>query len=349
MTIDTSKPVLVTGATGYIAGWIVRRLLEEGATVHAAVRDPENKKKVAHLDALAEQLPGAIRYFRADLLEEGSYREAMEGCGVVFHTASPFTSKYTDPQRDLVDPAVKGTRNVLQQAAKTSSVTRVVVTSSVAAVYGDNQDRPKNGDKFAEEDWNTTSTLTHQSYSCSKVMAEREAWKIADAQTQFRLVTVNPSFVMGPNLADASTSESFAIIGQMIGGMMRTGAPALEIAVVDVRDVAEQHVRAAFHPDAHGRYICSAQDSSYIEIAASIRRNFGSKYAVPSTTLPKWLVWLIGPMLNKLVTREFVTKNIGHPLRIDHGRSVRELGMTYRPLDETTKDMVEQMVRAKGR
>lgn len=137
---DAKEPVMVTGATGYVAGWLIKRLLEEGKTVHAAVRDPSRVAKLSHLNAMASSLPGELKYFKTDLLEEGSYGEAMKGCGVVFHTASPFTSKISDPQRDLVDPAVKGTRNVLETANATKSVKRVVLTSSCASIYGDSQD-----------------------------------------------------------------------------------------------------------------------------------------------------------------------------------------------------------------
>ncbi|MCB1175872.1 MAG: NAD(P)H-binding protein, partial [Leptospiraceae bacterium] len=94
--IDTTKPVLVTGATGYVAGWVVKRLLDEGLTVHAAVRDPDNQEKLKYLNALVDTAPGKIKYFKADLLDEGSFAQAMQGCQVVFHTASPFTSKIKD-------------------------------------------------------------------------------------------------------------------------------------------------------------------------------------------------------------------------------------------------------------
>ncbi|MEO1001420.1 MAG: NAD-dependent epimerase/dehydratase family protein, partial [Pseudomonadota bacterium] len=159
---DTSAPVLVTGATGYVAGWIVRRLLEEGFAVHAAVRDPENAEKTAHLTAMAAELPGTLQLFRADLLEPGSYGAAMAGCGVVFHTASPFSTNVADPQRDLIDPAVKGTENVLASVNETESVTRVVLTSSCAAIYGDAADcaAAPNG-TLTEEIWNTTSSVDH--------------------------------------------------------------------------------------------------------------------------------------------------------------------------------------------
>ena len=162
-TIDRAKPVLVTGATGYVAGWLVKMLLDEGLTVHAAVRDPDNTTKVQHLLDLATKAPGEIRFFKSDLLVEGSYAEAMHGCELVYHTASPFTSKIDDPQKDLIKPAVDGTRNVLQQANRTESVKRIVLTSSCAAIYGDNIDLKSTPDGvFTESVWNTSSTPTHQ-------------------------------------------------------------------------------------------------------------------------------------------------------------------------------------------
>ena len=110
--VDTTAPVMVTGGTGYLGSWVVRGLLEAGATVHAAVRNPDDAAKVAHLEAAAQAGPGRLRLFAADLLQEGSYDRAMEGCAAVIHTASPFIRAVSDPQRDLVTPALEGTRNV---------------------------------------------------------------------------------------------------------------------------------------------------------------------------------------------------------------------------------------------
>ncbi|MDX1292309.1 MAG: NAD-dependent epimerase/dehydratase family protein, partial [Hyphomonas sp.] len=138
--IDTNTPVLVTGATGYVAGWLIRQLLEAGVTVHAAVRDPDNAEKRAHLDAMAASLPGDIRFFKADLLDDGSFDAATQGVGTVFHTASPFIVQYDDPQKDLVDPAVNGTENVLRSASRVDSVKRVVLTSSCAAIFSNIND-----------------------------------------------------------------------------------------------------------------------------------------------------------------------------------------------------------------
>ena len=107
------KTVLVTGATGYIASWIVKFLLEDGHTVHAAVRNKEDKKKTKHLDEIASKSNGELKYFESDLLNDGSYTKAMKDCEIVFHTASPFIMDSKNPQTEVIDPAVKGTRNVL--------------------------------------------------------------------------------------------------------------------------------------------------------------------------------------------------------------------------------------------
>ena len=183
--IDKSKPVMVTGATGYVAGWIVKRLLDEGLTVHAPVRDHKSAEKLQYLNKIAGNAPGEIIFYEADLLAEGSYAGAMAGCQIVFHTASPFKMHVADPQRELVDPAQLGTRNVLEEVNRTSSVKRVVLTSSCAAIYGDNADlkaTPKG--IFTEEIWNTSSSLEHQPYSYSKTVAEKEAWEINRKQTR---------------------------------------------------------------------------------------------------------------------------------------------------------------------
>ena len=342
--IDKNKPVMVTGATGYVAGWIVKRLLEEGVTVHAAVRDPNDKKKVRHLDELAVGLPGTLRYFKADLLEQGSYAAAMAGCGVVFHTASPFTLNVRNPQKELVDPALQGTRNVLETAKRTETVKRVVLTSSCAAIYGDNSDIDSTpAGIFTEEVWNNSSSLDHAPYSYSKAVAEREAWQIARSQSAWDLVVVNPSLVIGPGVNPHGTSESFNIIRQMGDGTMKAGVPDLGLGAVDVRDLAEAHLRAAFLPTAAGRNIISGHNTSLLGIAKALLPKFDA-YPVPRRNLPKWLVWLVAPIVDKATTRKFVSRNVGYAWSADSSKSMRELGMVYRPLENSIRDMFQQMI-----
>jgi nucleoside-diphosphate-sugar epimerase len=340
--IDTSRPVLVTGATGYVAGWIVKGLLDAGATVHAAVRDPNNAAKVAHLTALAEDAPGTLVLCAGDLTQPGSYAEAMAGCGVVFHTASPFIRSVEDAQRDLVDPAVGGTRDVLETANGVDTVTRVVVTSSVAALYTDAVEcAAAPGGELTEDLWNTTASLDYEPYSFSKVEAEKEAWRIADAQDRWRLVVINPSLVIGPSLQQQPTSASFAIVNQLIGGQMRIGAPRVSLGVVDVRDVAKAHIAAGFLPHAEGRNIVSGHSTDTLDMGKQLRRHFGSSLPLPRNAIPKWLFKVAAPAFG--VSRRYVEGNVDHPFAADNSKSRLSLGATYRPLQESLVDMVEQM------
>lgn len=344
---DLTAPVLVTGATGYVAGHIVRRLLEEGYTVHAAVRDPDNATKVRHLTELADRLPGTIRYFRSDLLQTGSYVDAMQGCETVFHTASPCHLAVEDPQRDLVEPALSGTSNVLQTVNETATVRRVVLTSSCAAIFGDNADVESSvTGAFTEADWNTTSTLDHQPYAYSKVLAEKEAWRIAGAQDRWDLVSVNPSVVVGPGLNAQGSSATYEFLVKFADGSMKSGAPDYGMGKVDVRDVAEAHMKSAFTPSASGRYLICAKNTSFPEVAAVLRREFGDDWPFPKRTLPKWIIWLFGPLKDRTLTRKMIRRNIGYPFVADNSRSVNDLGMTYRSVEESIVDLFQQIVDA---
>ncbi len=345
MQIDTSSPVMITGATGYVAGWIVKDLLEAGVTVHAPVRDPDNADKLQYLNRIAESAPGAIKYFKADLLSEGSYADAMAGCSIVFHTASPFRIEVADPQKELVDPALLGTRNVLEEANRTPSVQRVVLTSSCVAIYGDSADLEKtpNG-VFTEEIWNTTSSIDHQPYSFSKTVAEKEAWKMAGAQDRWKLVVINPSLVLGPGINPHGTSGSFDLVRQLGDGALKAGVPDLRIGAVDVRDLSRAHIAAAYLSDAEGRHIVSGHNTTFLEMAGTLLGKYGKDYPIPRRTMPKWLIWLVAPMVSKGMTRKIVSRNIGHPWTADNSKSKRALGVTYRPLKESMTDFFQQMI-----
>jgi dihydroflavonol-4-reductase len=347
LQITTDKPVMITGGTGYVAGWIVKKLLEAGLTVHAPVRNPDAPEKIKHLTELAESLPGEIKFFKADLLDQGSYKEAMAGCQIVFHTASPFTIDVKDPQKELVDPAQLGTRNVVEEVNRTESVQRVVLTSSCAAIYGDNADLAEtpNG-VFTEEIWNTSSSLEHGAYSYSKTVAEKEAWNIHDHQSRWDLVVINPTLVIGPGINPHATSESFNIIKQFGDGSMKAGAPRIGFGVVDVRDLAQAHFTAAFTPKAKGRHIINGHNTDFIEMAATLLDKYGYGYPIPRKALPKWLVWLVGPMMDKTITRKWVARNVNVPWKGDNSKSIRELEMNYRPLKDSMIDFFEQAIES---
>lgn len=348
-TIDKSKPVLVTGATGYVAGWIIKLLLEEGITVHAAVRNPNDKDKLFHLNRIADHAKGNIRYFKADLLTPDSYFEAMQDCELVIHTASPFTTTVKDPQKELVDPAVRGTENVLLSANKTPSVRRIVLTSSCAAIYTDASDcqMAPNG-ILTEAVWNTTASLSHQPYSYSKTLAEKKAWELVEKQSQWDLVTINPSLVLGPMLSPKhTTSESLNILKQFGNGTMKLGTPRMGIGIVDVRDVAKAHMLAGFTPSASGRYITSGHNTDFLEMAQTLQSKFGNKYPIPTNALPKWLLMIVGPMANKLFTRKMIRNNINIEFKADNSKIKKEFNLNFLPLKTTMEDSFQVLVDEK--
>ena len=337
---------MVTGANGYVASWLVKRLLEDGVTVHAAVRNPDNEKKVGHLKEAAANAPGNLKFFKADLLTPGAYSEAMQGCELVYHTASPFTTDVRDPQKELIEPAVMGTQNVLNSAKEVSSVKRVVVTSSCAAIYTDCIDTVNApGGKLTEEVWNTTSSLEYQPYSYSKTMAEKAAWEIADSQDNWDLVTINPCLVLGPALnPHQTTSESVNILKMMGGGQLKMGAPRMGMGLVDVRDVAEAHYRAGFTSAAKGRYITAAHNTDFVEMSQALLPKYGDQFPLPKKALPKWLLMLVGPMTNKLFTRKFIRNNVNVPWTADNSKIKKELGMNFKPMKQTMEEAFQVLI-----
>ena len=344
MDIDKSKPVLVTGANGYIASWVVKYLLEQGVNVHATVRNPDDQKKVGHLLAMAEACDAELKLFKADLLNAGDFDAAMQGCELVMHTASPFVIMgIKDPQRELVDPAVQGTRNVLEAVNRCESVKRVVLTSSVVGIYGDAVDMQQTASGvFTEEHWNTTSSVNHQPYNYSKVAAEKVAWDIAKAQSRWDLLTINPGLVLGPSLTTASASGSFDTMKQFFNGSLKMGAPALEFGLVDVRDVALAHIQAGFTPQASGRHICVSESMTMLGMGKVLRQHFGDKYPFPRRELPKFMIWLAGPFSG--ITRPFVAKNVGYPLAFDNSYTRKDLAMDFRSASDAVVEFFQQLI-----
>jgi nucleoside-diphosphate-sugar epimerase len=334
---------LVTGASGYIASWIVKYLLEEGKTVHGTVRKISDTAKIGHLLKLQEEHPGQLTLFEADLLDKGSFRKAMEGCTVILHTASPFfIMKIKDPLRDLILPALEGTRNVLTLAAEFPGGKRIVVTSSVAAIYGDAADVLQvPGQCFTEEQWNTTSTADHNPYQYSKTLAEREAWKMAGEQRQWKLAVINPGFVVGPSLTKRVDSTSIDTMRSLLNGKYKSGAPDLWFGVVDVRDVARAHILAATREEASGRHLCVAEVMPIMTMAGVLKEKYPTM-PIPTKKVPGFLLYLVGPLMG--FSWKFLKLNLGIPYRFDNARS-KSLGLHYRPVKETLIDHAEQLIR----
>lgn len=334
--------VMVTGGTGYLGSWVVKGLLEKGYAVRLAMRNTNDKSKVQHLSTIEQNAAGKLEYFEADLLEAGSFDVAARGCQSIIHMASPFTLRFKDPQAELIDPALKGTQHVLQAATNSGTVKKVILTSSVAAVHGDNIDMKALGiEAFTETQFNYSSSLTHQPYSFSKVTAEKEAWKIHNQQQHWQLVVINPSFVMGPPLNETTNSESIALMKDLLSGKYHAGAPDLMFGFVDVRDVAQAHILALENEQAQGRYLLAERVASLFDLSEIIKSIFGKTYKLPRMKAPKFLVTLLAPSFG--LTRKFVRRNVGHPIRLDTTKSREQLHLAYTPLKQTIRDMVERM------
>ena len=342
--IDRSKPVLVTGGTGYLASWIIKKLLEQGSVVNATVREPSNIQKISHLTALADASDGQLKLFKSDLLDSGSFDEAMRDCELVIHTASPFfVTGIKDPQEQLIRPAREGTRNVLESANRTATVKRVVLTSSVVAVYGDNADIAlAPGGVFTETEWNVTSSSAHQPYAYSKTIAEKEAWAIATEQNRWDLLTINPGWILGPSVSKRRDSLSINTMVQLGDGTFKTGVPELHNGLVDVRDVASAHIKAGYTPRASGRHIVVSGEARLLDIANVLRKHFGNGYPFPRRQVPKFVFWLIAPMMG--YTRKYVSRNVGIPIRFDNSYSKTDLGMSYISVEQTVEDHFQQIL-----
>lgn len=341
-TESETMTITVTGASGYLGSWIVKHALDAGHRVRGTVRDPDDAGKTAHL----RELEGSERLtlHRADLLMDGAFDEAVRGADVVIHSASPFVrDAITDPDRQLLKPAVEGTQNVLRSVAAAPSVRRVVLTSSVAAIIGDAVEAKSYPNRVVDETrWNTTSDRNHEAYAFSKTAAERAAREIAEAQDRWELVTINPAFIIGPSLSRRMDGTSVSIMRQIGDGSFRRGAPEIYLGFVDVRDVAEAHVRAASGTHRMDRFILSERVTSFPAIAAILRAHFGTDYGFPSGAVPKWILWLIAPTVG--LTRRYVRSNVGFPYELDNRRSREILGIEYRDIPRTVVEHFQQLI-----
>jgi dihydroflavonol-4-reductase len=336
----STQPVCVTGATGFIAAHIVHTLLARGYRVRGTVRNPDRTADLSFLT----NLPGAaerLELVKGDLLHAQNWDAAVAGCEYVMHTASPYRIDVADPQRDLVDPAVRGTRHVLD-ACLWAGVKRVVLTSSMAAVT----DEPDSRHVLTEADWNTKSSLNRNPYYFSKVLAEREAWKmVTHEKAPFELVVINPYLVLGPSLSPGANYSTQIFVNLASGAY--PAIPALTWGCVDVRDVAEAHVRAMESPSASGRYLCVNENISVAEMAGFMRA-FGVQGKIPSRRMDG----VLGTALLKLIsysqpkgTGSYMRSHLGRVPAYDASKIRRELGLVFRPIRTTVLDTLDDLQR----
>ena len=326
---------LVSGGSGYIAGFLIRQLVDEGWVVHTTIRNLARETEIRRLINVDN---ARLKFFAADLMSDDGWVEAMVGCSHVAHLASPFPLGVPKHEDELIIPARDGAIRALR-AAKASGVKRFVMTSSCAAIaYG-------HGNKvqtFIESDWTDVTSPDVQPYIKSKTIAERAArdWVAAEGN-DMEYCSVNPSGVFGP-VWSHDISSSIEIVKKLLEGAL-PGCPDIGFAIVDVRDVAAMHVRAMNAPGMAGeRFICAGPFLKIIDVARILKSGLGAQAKkVPTRGLPDVLVKLVA-MFNPMVKQ--VAGEIGRTRNMDSSHAREVLGWVPRPVEETIIDTARSLI-----
>lgn len=330
----------VTGASGFIGTHIVRELLERGYRVRATVRNPDDADKCAHL----RSLPSAderLTIVRSDLMDSASFDDAFDGCTQVYHAASPVYMTANDPQREIVEPALEGTRNVLAAIERAGTVRRVGLTSSVAAVVSTRR-RPEH--IFTEEDWNEDATVETNPYGLSKTLAERAAWEYRDAMPEdkrFGLVVVNPVYVLGPVYAPVHLRTSPSIVQDALVSTYPGNVPVC-FPIVDVRDVVETLINGVENEEIGGRYILHTESLWMVEVAKVVQRHFPD-LKIKTHELPGFVMYL-APLMDKRLSLAFVRAFLKRRDRLSNDKLRRDFSPKLRSAEQSIVDTCQSML-----
>lgn len=332
--------VLVTGGSGFIGSHTIVQLLAKGHEVRTTVRNLSREGEVRALLKEGGAEPGGkLSFFAADLEKDDGWDAAVAGCDFVHHIASPFPAGVPKDENDLIIPAREGALRVMR-AAKKAGVKRVVLTSSYAAVgYG----HPPQDAPFNETNWTDLAGGGLSPYVKSKTIAERAAWDFAEKEGGAELTVINPVGVFGPVLG-RDYSTSILLVQRLMDGAM-PGLPRMTFGVVDVRDVADLHIRAMTDPAAKGeRFLAVSGDfMSISEIAATLKARMGdAAQRVPTRELPNFVLKLAA--LRDPAVKQIIPE-LGKKRNATNEKARRLLGWAPRTREDAILATAESLVR----
>ncbi len=333
--------VLVTGGSGFIATYCILQLLNEGYAVRTTVRSVTRETEVRAMLKQGNVVPGYhLSFVEADLSKDDGWAEAVRDCTYVLHIASPTPLKEYKHEDELIIPAREGVLRVLR-AAKNASVKRVVLTSSFGAIgFGHSKSRRT---PFTEKDWTSVDAKT-PAYQKSKALAEKAAWEFIQKEGgSLELATVNPVGVLGPVLS-ADFSHSIEMTRRMLDGEV-AACPKISSCYVDVRDVADLHIRAMVHPAAKGeRFLAATGKSlSMLDLARVLKKNLGTAaQKVPSREIPDWLLRIIA-LRNPVV--KGIIPLLGRYMDASGEKAKKVLAWSPRSVEQAITDTAESLLK----
>jgi nucleoside-diphosphate-sugar epimerase len=335
-----AETVLVTGGSGFLGSWCLVELLRRGYQVRTTIRDASRESEVRAMLAQEADVGDRLSVHVADLTDDAGWEEAIGGCDYVLHVASPFPPAQPKDPDELIIPAREGARRVIRTSLA-AGVKRIVLTSSAVAVANSGRP-PSSGNEFTEEDWSDPANPTLTPYGRSKTIAERSAWDLVKEKgAAGQLAVVCPSAIIGPVLSD-DRSYSLQAIERLLGGM--PGIPKLGFSFVDVRDVADLHIRAMTSPGASGERFLGAGPFLWMsEVAQILRDRLGERAAkVPTRNVPNFIVRTMAKFDPGLRS---VVGDLGRRRSMSSEKAKTRLGWSPRPIDETVVDTAESLMR----
>lgn len=340
--MEDKGTVLVTGGTGFVARQIILQLLQKGYHVRTTIRNPAGKTELQNtLIGQGVATIDHLTFAEAELTKDDNWQQAMKGCRYVLSVASPVFFEKPQNEQEAIRPAVEGILRILR-FAKRQGVERVVMTSNFGAVGFTQTDKSR---ETTETDWTDTTAKGLSAYEKSKTLAERAAWDFIESEGgKLELVTINAVAILGPTL-DTRISGSFRLLKNLLNGSMKA-IPNISLNVVDVRDVADLHIRAMLIPEARGqRFIASADGQiSLPEIAALLRNKRPDvSQLVATKQLPTWVLRL-GALISEQAKEALLLISMNRNVSNQKARTV----LGWRPIatqEQTLLASVDSMAK----